>query len=79
MFVTNHLPVFIVKISIENKLGSHKQYRSKAYTKKGGWEWCYTTSDKDLGKYYDSFIKDVNKKELVELKHEVEELNKANE
>ncbi|KAH7688990.1 Ribonuclease III protein [Dioscorea alata] len=75
----DHLPNFVVILRFEDKQESHEICGPRAYTKKDAENYASMRVIKHLGQYYDIVVKDINEKELVELKCKLEDLKEAYE
>lgn len=75
----DHNPSFTCKIIYEDSCGVHEQIGLEANTKKKAENYAALRAIKHLKNIYDVIIKDVNEKELRDVKYELEELKDIND
>ena len=75
----DHLPNFVVKIGFADRFGNHDMYGYQAHTKKEAENDASLSVIRHLRRCYDIIVKDVNKREMLELRYEIENTKESNE
>ena len=75
----DHQPCFVAKVKFVDEFEEHEQYRFKAYTKKEAKNEVALHIIRHLQNFNIIIIKDVNERELHELKYELKDFKDANE
>ena len=75
----NHQLCFVSKVKFADEFGEHEQYEFKAYTKKEAENEAALHVIRHMQNFNNIIIKDVNERELYELKYELKDFKDANE